>query len=299
VGAGTTHVSRRGHLLGTILVQSVLIVLTLTAVGVARHPSAIQGAGNRFFWLDLALLLIYGIAGLWVWHRSSAPLDVAIHLSTMTGFLLGAVLVANHMTELFVPTRNFSLVIGPVFLALALFAATGSAVMERTSSVLLAAIAGVWCAMMGTLMLLCVGFVLNLTCEARCELWLRQAFAASEMKDSGGFLIRNTLEAASEGLVRMPVIAFFLAPIGAWTNAWMLRRSRTTVLLSICSAVLLFVGSVAALSYANSLPRSARPPFILGGVLLASVALSAAHPSWSGLRQDRRKALQARRASLD
>lgn len=299
MGVGTTHASRRGHPLGTTLVPGVLIVLTLTAVGVARHPSAIQGAGNRFFWLDLALLLIYGIVGLWVWHRSSAPLDIAIHLSTMTGFLLGAVLVANHMTELFVPTRNFFLVISPVFLALALFAATGSAVMERTSSVLLAAIAGVWCAMVGTLMLLCAGFALNLTCEARCELWLRQAFAASKMKDPGGFLIRNTLEAASEGLVRMPIIALFLSPIGAWTNAWMVRRSRTTVLVSTCSALLMFLGSAAALSYANSLPRSARPPFILGGVLLASVALSAAYPSWSALRQDRRNPLQGRQASLD
>jgi hypothetical protein len=217
----------------------------------------------------------------------------------MTGFLFGSVLVANHITELFVPTRNFSLVIGPVFLALALLAATGSAVMKRTSSVLLAALAGVWCAMVGTLILLCVGFALNLTYEARCELWLRQAFAASEMTDPGGFLMRNTLEAASEGLVRMPVIALLVAPIGAWTNAWMVRRSRTTVLVSICSAVLLFMGSAAALTYANSLPRSARPPFILGGVLLASVALSAAHPSWSALRQRPAKTLEARQASLD
>jgi hypothetical protein len=289
VAAGTTHATRRGHLPGTTPVLGVLFVLTLTAIGVARHPSAIQGAGNNLFWLDLALLLIYGIAGIWVRHQTSAPLDVAIRLGTMTGFLFGVVLVVNHITELFVPTRNFSLVIGPVFLALALLAATGSAVMERTSSVLLAAVAGVWCAMVGTLILLCAGLALNLTCEARCELWLRQAFAASEMKDPGGFLMRNTLEAASEGLVRMPIIALLLSPMGAWTNAWMVRRSRTTVLVSICSAVLLFMVSAAALSYANSLQRSARPPFIIGGVLLASVALSAAHPSWSALRQDRRK----------
>jgi hypothetical protein len=289
VGARATHATRKGLLPGTTLALGALIVLTLTAICVARHPSAIRGAGNRLFWLDLALLCIYGIAGEWVRHQRSVPLDAAIRRGTMTGFLLGAVLVANHTTELFVPTRNFSLVIGPVFLALALLSATGSAVMERTSSVLLAAAAGVWCAMVGTLILLCVGFVLNLTCETRCELWLRQAFAASEMKDPGGFLIRNTLEAASEGLVRMPVIALLISPIGAWTNAWMARRSRTTVLVSICSAVLLFMGSAAALSYANSLQRSARPPFILGGVLLASVALSAAHPSWSALRQDRRK----------
>lgn len=289
MATGTTHETRRGQLPGTMLILGVLIVLALTAISVARHPSAIQGAGIRLFWLDLALLLIYGLAGIWVRYQSSAPLDVAIRLGTMTGFLFGVVLVANHVTELIVPARNFTLVIGPVFLALALFAATGSAVQERTSSPLLAAAAGVWCAMVGTLILLCAGLVLDLTCEARCELWLRQAFAASEMNDPGGFLIRNTLEAASEGLVRIPVMALLLSPIGAFTNAWMMRRSRTTVLASICFALLLFAGGAAALSYANSLPRSARPPFILGGVLLASVALSAAHPSWSALRRDGRK----------
>ncbi len=272
-----------------MLIPGVLIVLTLTAISVARHPSAIRGAGIRLFWLDFALLAIYGVAGIWMRYQSSAPLDVAIRLGTMTGFLFGVVLVANHVTELFAPARNFTLVIGPVFLALALFAATGSAVQERTSSPLLAVAAGVWCAMVGTLILLCAGLVLDLTCEARCELWLRQAFAASEMNDPGGFLIRNTLEAASEGLVRMPVMALLLSAIGAFTNAWMMRRSRTTVLTSICFALLLFAGGAAALSYANSLSRSARPPYILGGVLLASVALSAAHPSRSALRRDRRK----------
>ena len=52
--------------------------------------------------------------------------------------------------------------------------------------------------MVGTLVLLCVGFVLGLTLESRVEQWLREAFAASGMNDSGGFLVQNTLGAASE-----------------------------------------------------------------------------------------------------
>jgi hypothetical protein len=289
VAAVTKDVTRWGNLPGTTPVFGALLVLTLAAISVTRHPSAIHGTGNRVFWLDLALLLIYGAAGIWGRYQSSATLNVAIRLGTMTGFLFGAVLVANHVTELLVPTRNFSLVIGPVFLAFALLAATGSAAMERTSSLWLAAVAGVWCAMVGTLILLCVGFVLNLTCEDRCELWLRQAFAASAMKDPGGFLIRNTLEAASEGLVRMPIIALLLSLIGAGVSTWMIRRARTTVVVSICSGLLLFTVGATALSHANSLARSARPPFILGGVILTSVALSVAYPSWSAMRRDRRK----------
>jgi hypothetical protein len=209
---------------------------------------------------------------------------LAIRLGTMAGLLLGAVLITNHVIELFVSTRSFALVISPVLLALALLAATGSAATERTGSLLLAIVAGVWCAIVGTLVLLCVGLVFGLTLEARVELWLREAFATSGMNDPSGFLVQNTLEAASEALVRMPVAALFLSLFGALANAWIGKRSRTAVLVVICSAVLMFIGGAAALWYANSLPRAARPPFVLAGVLLASVAVSAAHPTWSALR---------------
>jgi hypothetical protein len=275
---------RRWHLLGSTLVLGVVIVLTLMAVGVARHPSSLQGVGNRLLWLDVALLLAYGIAALWVQFQGSAGVHVAIRLGTIAGLLLGAVFVANHVIELFVPARNFALVISPVLLTLALLGATGSAATERTGSLLLAVAAGVWCAMVGTLVLLCVGFVLGLTLESRVEQWLREAFAASGMNDPGGFLVQNTLEAASEALVRMPAVALFLSLFGALASAWIAKQSRNAVLVTIYSAPLVFIGGAAALWYANSLPRAARPPFILAGVLLASVALSAAHPIWSVLR---------------
>jgi hypothetical protein len=104
------------------------------------------------------------------------------------------------------------------------------------------------------------------------------------MNDPGGFVVKNTLEAASEALVRMPAIALFLSLLGASASALITKQSRTAVLVTIFSAPLMFIGGAAALWYANSLPRPARPPFILAGVLLASVALSTAHPIWSVLR---------------
>jgi len=234
--------------------------------------------------LDVALLLAYGIAATWIRNRGNAGMHVAIHLGTITGLLLGVVLVANHSIELFVPDRPFALVISPVLLALALFGATGSAAMERTGSLRLAVVAGVWCAMLGTLVLLCVGFVLGLTLEARVERWLREAFEASEMNDPGGFSVRNMLQAASEALVRMPVVALFLSLFGASASARIARQSRIVVLVTVYSAPFILVGGAAALCYANSIPRAARPPFILPGVFVTSVALAAAHPIWSACR---------------
>jgi hypothetical protein len=273
------------YLLGSTLTAGVVIVLILMAASVARHPSSLQSSGNRLLSLDVALLLAYGVAAIWVQYQSGERVRIAIRLGTITGLFLGAVLIANHLIELFVPARNFALVIGPVFLTIALLGGIGSFARERTGSLLLAPTAGVWCAIVGILVLLCCGFVLDLVLEVRVEQWLEAAFIASGLKDRGGFVVRNTLEAASEALVRMPVVALLLSLLGASASAWITRRSRTVVRGIVYSAPLIFIGGAAALWYANSLPRSARPPFILAGVLLASVALSSAHPIWSLLRR--------------
>ena len=145
----------------------VLIALTLLAVVVARHPSILRDDGNRLLSLDVALLLAYGITTTWVKYRASPAVKAATRLATIRGLLLGAVLVANHIIELFVPARSFAVVISPVLLAFVLLSATGSAARQRTGSLLLAVTSGVWCAVVGTLVLLCVGFALELTLEWR------------------------------------------------------------------------------------------------------------------------------------
>jgi len=188
---------------------------------------------------------------------------------------------------LFVPARNFALVISPVFLALALLGTAGSAAWQRTRSLVVAVVAGVWCGVVATVILLSVAPVLIFAFEARAELQLKEAFAASGINDPGAFLVRNSLEAASEALVRMPALAVVLSLFGAVVSAWITQRSRTAALACVWIAPVVLVMGAASLLYANSLERSARPPFVMAGVLLAGVALSAAHPIWSVLRRSR------------
>jgi hypothetical protein len=230
---------------------------------------------------------MYGLAAIWVSYQSRADVRTAIRIGAITGLLLGAVHVANHVIELFVPARNFALVISPVFLMFALPGAAGSAAWQRTRSFVLAVVAGLWCAVVATVILISVALVLDTVFEARAELPLKEAFAASGMNDPGAFLLRNSLEAASEGLVRMPVFALVFSLIGALSNAWITRWSRNAVLADVWIAPVVLVMGAASLLYANSLERSARPPFVMAGVLLAGVALSAAHPIWSALRPSR------------
>jgi hypothetical protein len=105
------------------------------------------------------------------------------------------------------------------------------------------------------------------------------------MNDPGAFLIRNTLEAASEGLVRMPIFAVFLSFIGAATSAWSNVQSQRTTFAAACLLPIMFVAGAVALWHANSLQRGARPPFVMAGISLASVALCSVHAIWSALRR--------------
>jgi len=284
---------RRHHALGGVAVLGVLVVLSLIAVGVARHPGSIEGAGSGLLMMDVALLMAYGVAGTWAWRQRRPEVAVALSAGAQVGVMLGAVHIANHVIESFVPIRgrmaHLVLGAGPVLLMLALFGAAGSAAWARTRSAVLAVTAGVWSALVAALIALGFAFSLNLAFEARAESRLQEAFAASGMSDPGAFLVKNSLEAASEALVRMPALALFLSCIGCFVNAWITGRARSMALAVAWLTPVMFVTGTAALWHASSLERAARPPFVVAGVLLAGVALSGAHPIWSVLRRTARQ----------
>lgn len=274
-------------MLASTTVLGVVAVFSLMAVGVARHPASVQGAGSGLLRMDIALLLAFGIAGVWVWYERRPEVNLSLRIGAQFGVLLGVVNVANHIVESYVPHRPFLLIISPVFLMLALFGAAGSMAWERTRSLGLAVIAGVWCAIIGMLIIICVVFSVSLAFEGSAELHMRDAFVASGMNDPGAFVVRNMLEATSEGLVRMPIFAVFLSFIGAMANAWISGVSRRTALATATLTPLIFGVGAVALVHADSLERAARPPFVMTGVALASLALCGAHPTWSALRRTR------------
>jgi len=203
------------------------------------------------------------------------------------GILLGCVHIANHLLEFLVADRPFVLIITPVFLMLALFGAAGSVGWEHTRSLVLALIAGVSCAVVGILIALIAAFLLNLTFEKNVALQLKGAFASSGMNDPGDFLVRNMLQATSEGLIRMPLLAVLLSFVGSVINALVNMVSRRVVFTVTFIIPIMFAGGAVALWYADSIDRSARPPFIMSGVALTGVALSSAHAVWSALRRTR------------
>ena len=258
---------QRQHILGCAIILGTLLVLSLVVDGVAHHPASIQGSGSGLLRMDVALLLIYGTAGVVVRkQRVSAANAATASVGAQVGLLLGAVQISNHLIEAFVPMRPFVLIISPVLLMLALLGTAGAAAWERTRSLVLAVTGGVWCAIVATLITLSFAISFNLFCAARVDWQLRDAFAASGMIDPGGFRVRNILEASSEILVRMPLLAICLAFGGAIIHAWMSRESRRIAIAASVLAPLIFAAGASALWYANVLERPARPPFVMSGV---------------------------------
>ena len=272
----------RQQILGSGIILGTILVLSLVAAGVIQNRASAQGSGIGLLWTDVALLVVYAFAGMILWKQTFPSAITAAMVGAQIGLAVGAVQIANHLIEAFVPTRPFVLIISPVLLTLALLGTAGAAAWQRTGSLVMAVISGVCSAMVATLITLCFAISFNMLFAARVDWQLREAFAASGMIDRAAFRVRNILEASSEILVRMPLLAICLALAGAVIQAWMSRESRRAIVLATrFLAPFVFAVGAAALWHANTIERAARPPFVLSGVLLTGVALSAAYPIWS------------------
>ena len=280
----------RQQILGLGIILATILVLSLVAAGVMQHRTSAQGSGVALLWTDIALLVVYGFVGMLIWKQLSPSAITAATVGAQVGLVVGAVGIANHLIEAFVPARPFVLIISPVFLTLALLAMAGAAGWERTESLVLAVIGGVCCAIVATLITLCFAISFNLLFAASVDWRLREAFAASGMMDRAGFRVRNILEASSEILVRMPLLAMCLAFAGAVIQRWMSRESRRALVLAArFLAPFVFAVGAAALWHANAIERAARPPFVLSGILLTGVALCSAYPIWSAFHGSTRR----------
>ncbi len=285
----------RDRTLGGPAVLGSLLVLLLMIVSVVRHPLSL---GSGLFITDITLLSGYLAFSIWAWRRRRPEVRDALTTGAKIGLMLGAVLISSHTVEWFAPFGNSRAVqlvrgAGSALLMLGLLGTAGSVALQRTRSIALSVIAGFWCASLGVLILLSFALALNLAFEAHAVAWLHEAFAASGMSDPGAFVARNSLEAASEILVRLPIAALVLSFSGSLSNAWVTTWPRVFAVVAAWFTPLIFLVGAASLWYADSLERAARAPFVMAGLLCASIALCAAHPIWSSLSQSRRDSTSA------
>lgn len=152
----------RQQILGSAITTSAVLVLSLVAAGAMWHRESTQGSGASLLATDIILLVAYGWAGILVGKQRSPRTIAATVIGAQIGLIVGAVAIANHLAEAFVPARSFLVIIGPVLLTLALLGTAGAAAWERSGSLTLAIVAGVCCAIVATLITLCFAISFNL-----------------------------------------------------------------------------------------------------------------------------------------
>ena len=277
-----------GQRSGLVAILGAMAVLSLFVIGVALHPESARGPGRSLLVTDAVLVLLIGGAGVWAVRQRSLRVSASLRVGASAGLVLGAAHVAHHAAEFLAPVEGRTALLllgaGHMLLVFALLCVAGSAAWERTDSIPLAPVAGAWSAMLSVLILIAFGLASNLVFESRAELRLHEAFLGSGMSDPGAFVVRNALEAASEALSRLPILALPLSLGGGLANAWLSRRPRRTVSSRPGPADCVHCRAL-SLWHADSLERAARPPFVISGLLLAAVAVSGAHGVWSALRR--------------
>jgi hypothetical protein len=282
----------RKHVIGAAVAAISAVDLLLIAIGVIVFPESLKGGGAAPFAIDVIALLACASVGGWVWLQRDWRVRRALDAAAPFGFALAAIFALHHVVEFFGPSfKGPALLIlgaGPVILMIGLFATVGSLGRERTQSLLMGVVAGIWCAIVAMVTFLLFAFAVNAMFAPHLEAGLREPFAASGMRDPAAYLVRNSFDAASELLTRMPMAALIVSFIGGTANAALAGRPAFVNYAVVAVAPAMLTVAVFLLLRADALERTARPPLVMSGLALACVALSCAHAAWSGLKRSKR-----------
>lgn len=291
---GTAYLWRRESAWSTVTLVGIGLVFALLLYSAVSYPASVGPGGGPAFTAVVGGLVAYGAAAEWVRRRPGGEVRAALARGARIGAALGLVAVGDLALEHFVggnarlnAVRGVGMW-GVLFLA---FGAAGSmaadATMARPSGaggtrpLGLAVLASVWSGLVSAVAMLAAGFALAVLWMSHMTRILAPDFARSGMADPRAFVVRHTVAAAAMHVLLMPVVAAVFGAVGGSAAVVLrahLRDVRRPAAWSLGGAeCALAVGGLAALRWASTLPRSARPPFVMSGLLALGLALACAH----------------------
>ena len=202
------------------LVSSVFLVIALIGYAILRYPLIISEGGVGSVALPVFMLLLYGIAAVWGTQRPSQPRNLALRDGTGFGLVIGATFIANISVENFIDMSGqistFS-TLGFMLLIFLLFALAGWRGSKDSGQVRLGIFASAWSALIGVLMALLFGFMVNYLFTQRLEQNLQASaeYARSGISDLETFTFYNTLDSAATHLLEVPIIAAVFGTLGS------------------------------------------------------------------------------------
>jgi hypothetical protein len=214
---------------GRYLPVGVLALLLLVGYGLLQYPAIMREASTLTLGFTLALLALYGIAGLALCLCASNEAKLALRSGTWIGLVLAAVMIAHMVVENFVPisqpwTTAISLGLFPVlFLGFGIAGGHGA---WSTGRWQLGLLTGIWSAMLSVTLVCIFGFVVNFACMRHMEEMLRNSaeFQRSGMHDLAAFTIFNCVDATGSHLFIAPLLATVFGSFGGMIGCVLSRR---------------------------------------------------------------------------
>jgi hypothetical protein len=202
------------------IVSAVVLIAAFIGYGILRYPLLISQAGASSVLFPLGMLLLYGIAAVGRTYQPRLLLGNAFQSGTTFGLLVGGLFIVDISAENFVDLKappSTILTLGFMFIIFILFVLAGWRGARDSGEVRLGLFAAIWSAVIGVLIALIFGLVINFIFLHRLEqnLLTSAEYARSTIHDLGTFTFWNTLDSASSHLFEAPIIAAVMGALGS------------------------------------------------------------------------------------
>lgn len=267
---------------------SIVLAFAMLLFAAWRFPES-MAHGALFSPVGAAVALFgYCAASQWACRTSSDAVRIALASGAKVGVLLGTVAAINHSVETFSDFRApVPAILGVSMWGLMFFSFGGvsSATCQKVGSIGLGIVASVWSALVSAVSTVLFASAVGLVYMQRMQLVLAGDFLASGMVDSRAFVVRNLFDGAFTHLLLAPCLAAIIGAASGLAFGMLRSLGRRTVVALGSLGVLLFLSGVAAIRFASSLDRAARPPFIMFGLLAMCISLASAYSLATAIRR--------------
>ena len=263
------------------MLASVPVVLSIVLLGYFawEFPASLANGGAFRAAVSLCALSVYAGLSLWLRRQRTPQVTLAMRTGHQIGSILASAAVLFHSVEVFAALRPPMPAILGVSLWGLMFLLLGIAAAEtarRGGSFLLSIASSLSSVLISAPVTVAYALSVGLLFMPRMVLNLGGGPAG---------VVHNMLEGAATHLLLAPVVAVAAgATSSLFYSAVKSLRSRTTVAL-VAVATLVCISGLSALRVASTLERSARPPYVMLGVLSLGVSLTALAALVAALRR--------------
>ena len=201
-------------------ISAIIVIGMLIGYGMLRYPLIVSEAGVLSLLTPAFILLLYGVAAIWVTHQPNQASSGALKSGTVFGLVVGITFIITIAVENFAGmSGQISTIstLGFMLLIFLIFAFAGWHGTKQSSQLSLGILASVWSAMIGVVIALLFGFTINFLFTQRLEQNLQASaeYLRSGSHDLETFTFWNTLDSASSHLLEAPIIAVVLGTLGS------------------------------------------------------------------------------------